>query len=148
MYDHIREDEEITLLISALYVLWNSFMKVSWTITYEGSILLRAQPENSHSTHLFTEPLPPTSKREKSDESLFRLHFSQLSTSRTAALILEVHINAVNNTCSQSFFGCPHFLPIFRGHASVDSISAKLKREATGEWFDSIGINWPITTQM
>ena len=69
-----------------------------------------SQPENSNGTHLFTEPLPTTSKMEKPDELLFRCHFIQLSTSRIAALILEEYITALNNMCLQSFLGSHHSL--------------------------------------
>ena len=74
-----------------------------------------AQPENSNGTHLFTEPLPTTSKMEKPDEPLFRCHFIQLSTSR----ILEGYITALNNMCLQSTLASHHSLQNVYSHASV-----------------------------
>ena len=120
MYDHMREDEERTLLTCAHYVLWNSIKEVSWMFTCTSA----AQHENKNCTHLFSVPLLTSSEREKPDESLFRGPLSQLSTSRIAALISEEPIPALNNMCLQSFLGSHHSPPNVCSHASVNSISA------------------------
>ena len=82
-----------------------------------------ARPENNNGIHLFNEPLLTRSKREKPDEPIARGPFSQVSTSRIAALISEENITALNNMCLQSFLGSHHSPPNVCSHASLNSIS-------------------------